>query len=331
MLAGAAMADVAVLVVDARQLESGMSVKGQTREHVVLAWASGIRRMIVAVNKMDATTGEGTGWDENLLLRVKEEVGELLKGVGFAQDAVSFVPCSGLTGANVVTAPTDSAASWIPSTSTTLLSALELTAATLSPPDTPTLSSPLSLQISDIFTSSQNHPLSISGRLTSGTLQPNQPLLLLPSTETATIRAIDINGENRPYAIPCDLVTLHLAADFDATRLRAGDIVCDPARPASVTKIFVARVQAIGALLPMGVDVHIGRLHVGGKVAALMQVVDEAGEMVRRKPRVVKVGEWADVKVVVEESLPIGAGGRIVLRTGGDTVAAGVVRVSGAG
>ena len=37
MIGGASMADLAVLVVDANQLESGM--KGQTREHILLAWS----------------------------------------------------------------------------------------------------------------------------------------------------------------------------------------------------------------------------------------------------------------------------------------------------
>lgn len=93
-------------------------------------------------------------------------------------------------------------------------------------------------------------------------------------------------------------------------------------------KNFVAQITALDAILPMGVDVHFGRLHVGGSVKTLISVVEGSGEDVvvkKRKPRVVRAGEKAVVRVETERAVPVEVGGRVVLRVGGDTVGAGVV------
>ena len=69
MIGGASMADFAVLVVDANQLESGM--KGQTKEHILLARAVGLRRIVVAVNKLDSTNPP---WNQATFDEVSSEI-----------------------------------------------------------------------------------------------------------------------------------------------------------------------------------------------------------------------------------------------------------------
>jgi peptide chain release factor subunit 3 len=58
MIAGAAQADIAVLVISARkgEFETGFEKGGQTREHALLAKTLGVRILIVVVNKMDDPT-----------------------------------------------------------------------------------------------------------------------------------------------------------------------------------------------------------------------------------------------------------------------------------
>ena len=63
MIGGAAQADVGVLVISARrgEFEAGFDRGGQTREHVMLAKTAGVRRLVVAINKMDDAT---VNWDK---------------------------------------------------------------------------------------------------------------------------------------------------------------------------------------------------------------------------------------------------------------------------
>jgi peptide chain release factor subunit 3 len=58
MIQGAAMADVAALVISARkgEFEAGFRSDGQTKEHAHLVRALGVSQIIVIVNKMDDET-----------------------------------------------------------------------------------------------------------------------------------------------------------------------------------------------------------------------------------------------------------------------------------
>ena len=55
MINGTSEADSAILVVawGLGEFEAGISKEGQTKEHVLLAYAIGVKQMIVAINKMD--------------------------------------------------------------------------------------------------------------------------------------------------------------------------------------------------------------------------------------------------------------------------------------
>ena len=101
MIAGAAQADAGVLVISARkgEFESGFERSGQTREHVLLAKTLGVKRLIVAVNKMDEETVK---WSERRYNDIVTQLTPYLKRVGYnVQEDVTFLPVSGLRGYNL--------------------------------------------------------------------------------------------------------------------------------------------------------------------------------------------------------------------------------------
>lgn len=322
MIGGASMADFAVLVVDANQLESGM--KGQTREHILLAKASGIEKVVVAVNKLDAST---PAWNESVFKHVTSETSQVLKATGFTEESITFVPCSGLSGQNVVkAAPNKNDTSWIAKASGTLLTQLEKAVIANATEDRVRL--PLRLQISDVFRGGITNPLSVAGRITSGNVQVGDSVIIQPSGETATIRGIEVSGDGKDWAVADQICTLHLS-EIDQQHLRAGDILCSSNKPVSVVKSFIAQVQTFESLLPQSVDVYIGRLSVSGAITALISTVDGKGEVIKKKPRVVQAGVRANIKLALDEGAPLDGDESIILRADGTTLAAGRLRRAG--
>ncbi|KAF7191396.1 Elongation factor 1-alpha, partial [Pseudocercospora fuligena] len=322
MIGGASMAELAVLVVDANQLESGM--KGQTREHILLAHAVGLRRIVVAVNKLDATT---PAWSEGAFRNVRDEVLKLLATTGFSRDNVAVIPCSGLSGENVVSPPPEqSEAAWVRAKHPSLLQQLEKSAS--SRVSAELIKAPARMQVADVFRGGITNPISISGLLRSGSLQTGETIIVQPSGESASIKGIEVQGASKEWTVAGQIPTLHLQ-DIDAQHLRSGDVACGGDKPVKVVKNVIAQVTAFESLLPQEADVHIGRLHAPGHISQLFSTLNAKDEVIKKKPRIVKAGQRAVIRLGLDDGVPLEAGDRIVLRSEGNTIAAGTVQQVG--
>lgn len=104
MISGAGQADVALLVVDATrgEFETGFELGGQTREHALLVRSLGVSQLAVVINKLDTVQ-----WSQERFNEISTKLGSFLKQAGFKDSDVSYVPCSGLTGQNLVQKPTE--------------------------------------------------------------------------------------------------------------------------------------------------------------------------------------------------------------------------------
>jgi len=60
-------------------------------------------------------------------------------------------------------------------------------------------------------------------------------------------------------------------------------------------------------------------------VSELLAALGKSGEVEKKRPRVVKPGALARVKVELEKALPLDKGARVVLRSEGNTLAAGLM------
>ncbi|KAF2139389.1 uncharacterized protein K452DRAFT_320517 [Aplosporella prunicola CBS 121167] len=318
MIAGASQADFAVLVIDAgtNSFESGL--RGQTKEHALLARSIGVQRLIVAVNKMDSAS-----WSQERFEEISQQMSAFLTTAGFQTKNIAFVPCAGLTGENIVTPVAKDLAPWY--TGKTLVEELDA-----SEPSKRAIEKPLRMTVADIFRGGVTNPLSISGRLDAGSLQVGDHIVAMPAGETAFIKGIEVDHESVDWAVAGQIATLHLT-DIDAIHLRLGDIVCTPSAPIKNISRFEAKILAFEHVTPMHVDVLRARLNVPARVAQLVALLDKSsGETKKRKPRVVQPGAVARVVVeMVGGKVPLEEGVRVVLRCEGATVAAGLVEKVG--
>ena len=314
MIAGASQADFAVLVIDAStgSFESGL--QGQTKEHALLVRSMGVQRLIVAVNKLDTVQ-----WSQERFDEISQQISAFLTSANFQAKNVTFVPCSGLRGDNIVRKSTEpELTSWYKGG--TLVEELEN-----SEPVSRSLTKPLRLTIGDIFRGGVQNPLSISGRIEAGSLQTADALIAQPSGEKCFIKAIEVDDESRDWAVAGQNVVLHLA-DIDPIHLKIGDVLCSPASPITNLRQFTAKVLAFKHLFPGKVNVHRGRLEVAGMVKEMVAVLDKGtGKVSKKKPRIVQPGEVVRVVVALDRAVPLEAGAKVILRDDGETVASGVV------
>jgi bifunctional enzyme CysN/CysC len=91
MATGASMADLAVILVDARK-----GILPQTRRHSLIVSMLGVRSVVVAVNKMDLVE-----WSPFVFSRIEREFAEIASRLGI--EDVLCIPISALDGDNVVT------------------------------------------------------------------------------------------------------------------------------------------------------------------------------------------------------------------------------------
>jgi elongation factor 1-alpha len=79
--------------------EFGNLLKGQTSEHVLLAYTLGVQQLIVAVNKMDERT---VNWSQARFDELVQGMSSFVKKIGYSPEKVTFLPISGFEGANML-------------------------------------------------------------------------------------------------------------------------------------------------------------------------------------------------------------------------------------
>ncbi|KAL1871608.1 hypothetical protein VTK73DRAFT_1957 [Phialemonium thermophilum] len=312
MIAGASQADFAILVIDAGVGEFESGLKGQTREHSLLIRSMGVSRIIVAVNKLDTVN-----WSKERFDEITDQVSGFLTATGFQAKNISFVPVSGLNGDNLVRRSENPAASWYQGP--TILEELEN-----SEPTARALAKPLRMTVSEVFRTMQS-PVTVSGRIDAGSLQTGDALLVQPSGEKAYVKSLQLDEQPVDWAVAGQNVVIHLS-NIDPIHVRVGDIICDPARPVPCLDTFTLKALAFDFLMPMQVDVHRGRLHSAGRIEEIKALLDKVtGAVTKKKPKIVKPANVARIVVKLGSKVPLEAGQRVVLRSGGETVAAGLL------
>ncbi|KAF9775575.1 hypothetical protein IL306_006316 [Fusarium sp. DS 682] len=313
MIAGASQADFAILVIDANTGAYEKGLKGQTREHVLLLRSLGVQRLVITVNKLDMV-----GWSQERFDEIAQQVNGFLAGLGFQPKNIDFIPISGLNGDNLVRRTEDTAASWY--TGPTLIEALENS----EPSTTRALKKPFRMSISEVFRS-QLGTTTIAGRVDSGSVQIGDALLVQPSGEEAYVKSIMVDSDMQDWAVAGQSVSVALT-NIDPIHIRVGDMLCHTKDPINCGDTFTLKAMAFEHLMPMPVDLHRGRLHSAGQIVSITATLDKAsGVIVKKKPRVVQPGGVARVVIKLAAKVPLEPGQRVVIRSGGETVAAGLL------
>jgi bifunctional enzyme CysN/CysC len=214
MVTGASTADLAVILIDARK-----GVLTQTRRHSFLVSLIGIRRAVLAVNKMDLV-----GYDQATFDKIVADYRAFAAEVGLKN--VVAIPISGLRGDNITTR--SDMTPWYEGP--TLLHHLE----TVEIDETRLQDGPLRLPVQWV-----NRPnldfRGFCGEIASGRARPGDAVRILPSGRESRIARIVTKDGDLDLAVAGQSVTFTLADEVDCSR---GDIIVAASAPAEVADQF---------------------------------------------------------------------------------------------
>jgi len=329
MISGAAQADVTILVVDATtgEFEAGFDANGQTKEHALLVRSLGVQQMIVAVNKLEAMD-----WSHARFEEITVKLGAFLIQAGFRKSRLHFVPVSGLTGENLVT-QTDGCPLYEWYKGQTLLDHIDR----FEPP-VRLLDKPFRMAVSDFFKGGigSSSGVSVAGRIDAGHVQVGEQVVAIPGGEMGIVKTLQVNDETANWGAAGDSCLMTLTG-LDIMQLSSGTVLCTPTNLVPVTSSFVAQIVVFDIKVPITsgfpIILHHQSLNEPASIVKLVATIDKAtGEIIKRNPRHLSKGATATVRIKLENRpIPLETFkdnkdlGRIMLRKGGETVAAGVV------
>jgi bifunctional enzyme CysN/CysC len=205
MATGASHGDVALILVDVRK-----GVLKQTRRHTLIAWLFGIRRMVVAINKMDLV-----GYDPEAFRAVCEEFETFAGSLGGAE--IHFVPVSALNGDNVITA--SERMNWYRGPA--LLELLETI------PAGAVRTEAFRFPVQAVIRPNQDFR-GYAGQVVSGALAPGQEVVAYPSLQRTKISQILVHTRKLENAVAPLSVVVSLCDHIDLGR---GDLLANAEAP----------------------------------------------------------------------------------------------------
>ncbi|XP_065357816.1 eukaryotic peptide chain release factor GTP-binding subunit ERF3A isoform X1 [Calliphora vicina] len=325
MIGGAAQADLAVLVISARkgEFETGFDRGGQTREHAMLAKTAGVKHLVVLVNKMDDPT---VNWDENRYNECKDKILPYLKKLGFnpAKD-LTFMPCSGLSGAGLRDTIPDSICPWY--SGPAFIPFIDLLPSLNRKADGPFIM-PIVDKYKDMGTV-------VMGKVESGTARKGQNLLVMPNRTQVAVDQLWSDDDEVTSVGPGENVKIKLKG-IEEEDVSPGFVLCDASNPIKTGKIFDAQVVILEhkSIICAGYSavMHIHCAAEEVTVKALICLVDKkTGDKSKSRPRFVKQDQVAIMRIecsgmiCLEQFKLFPQMGRFTLRDENKTIAIGKV------
>ena len=214
MITGASTADVAIILIDARK-----GVLTQTRRHSYIVNLIGIRKVVLAINKMDLVD-----FSEAVFKRIDEQYREFAAQIGLSD--ITSIPLSGLKGDNM-TAPSERTPWYHGPTLMGFLETCEIDESRLQ-------AGPLRLPVQWV-----NRPnldfRGFCGLIAGGSVRPGDRIRVQPSGRESRVARIVTLGGDLPQAVAGQSVTLTLEDEIDISR---GDVISAADAPAEVADQF---------------------------------------------------------------------------------------------
>ncbi|KAL4887168.1 P-loop containing nucleoside triphosphate hydrolase protein [Aspergillus karnatakaensis] len=328
MIGGASQADIGVLVISARkgEYETGFEKGGQTREHALLARNTGVRKLVVAVNKMDDITVE---WSKARFEECTVKVSKFLEALGYKKDDLTFMPISAQRTLGIKDRVPKDLCPWYDGPSLIeYLTNMKMPERNLNAP----FMMPISAKYRDMGTV-------VEGRVEAGVIKKNQTCIIMPNRTKVEIAALYGETEDEiPNGTCGEQVRMRLRG-VEEEDLLPGFVMCSPKRPVHCVSAFEAKIRILDlkSILTAGYNcvMHVHSAVEEVTVAALLHKLEPGtGRRSKRPPPFASKGQMIIARievtstagaVCVERFEDYNQMGRFTLRDQGQTVAIGMV------
>jgi bifunctional enzyme CysN/CysC len=257
MVTGASTADVAIILIDARN-----GVLEQSRRHAFLATLLGIPHLVICINKMDLVD-----FDETIYKEIRTDFEHFAAKLEVRD--LSFIPVSALTGDNVVTRSENMP--WYEGSS--LLHHLE----DLHIGSDRNLVD-VRLPVQYVIRPHQARDEALhdfrgyAGTIAGGVMKAGDEVTVLPAGRTTTISAVwGPGGAKLDEAFAGQAVTVELAGDIDISR---GDMICRPLNRPFVSQDVDAMVCWLGDQTSLSVGARYTLQHTTRSTRASVEAFD---------------------------------------------------------
>ena len=318
MITGTSQADSGFLVVAAKS-----GVQPQTKEHLWLMKTMGVASLAVIINKMDEVD-----YKEDIFNKVKEDVTNELKMVGYKVEDTPFIAISALQGDNVANKSDKMA--WYKGP--TVLEQFDK----FPQPEKPT-ELPLRMAIQDVYEITGIGTVPV-GKIETGIMKPGQKIIILPGRSgkgvLGEVKSIEAHHEQLSQGEAGDNVGINLRG-IGKKDVARGDVICDAAKPAPIAEEFTAKIAVINhpTVIAKGYT-PVFHVHTAQVPCQFIEIVEKydpkTGQVAEKNPDFLKNGDVATVRLkpmgnlVIEKQSDNPHMSRFAIRDAGQTVAAGV-------
>jgi bifunctional enzyme CysN/CysC len=284
MATGASNAELAIILIDARK-----GVLTQTRRHSYIVSLLGIRKIVLAVNKMDAV-----GYDRAIFTTIEADYRSFGARIGL--DDVVAIPMSALKGDNV----TDKSACMPWYEGPALMPYLETV-----PADSDASTRPFRMPVQWVSRPDQDFR-GFAGLIASGTVRPGDLIKVLPSARESRVARIVTYDGDLDHAVAGQSVILTMEQEIDISR---GDLLACTDQPPAVSEQFQTCVIWMNEapLLPgRSYLIKIGARTAGATITELRYKID-VNTLEHIAAKELGLNEIAVCNIATDRSIPFDA------------------------
>lgn len=291
MVTGAAQADAAILVIDARD-----GISDQTRRHALLLDILGLKRVVVVINKIDLCDP----LERSARFRaLSADAGQLLSELDLS--AAAIVPAAARLGWNVV-----GSANELPWHNGPTVADAVLALAHDAPASDRVSHAPTVFSVQDVYRRETRRVL--VGRCESGDVADGTPMIVWPSGTQATADVWRSDDTRLHVAGPCTALTVR-----EPLFVSRGDVLASPDAGLVVATTIRARIFWLSRhamTRDRRYEVRLGTQHADAEVVAISRIIDASALVERDDRSRVPTHDVAEVELRVSRPLVIDPSGR---------------------